>query len=109
MDLSSSNNNMFENSTNKVNSLQKNMKIISLENLTLSNIHSKFISSSSEMLMIQEIRNALKNYKIIYPDTDEIPLIKIKDEYFFESGERIDNYIYNLIKFDDNKFNKCSI
>ena len=42
-----------------------------------------------------------------YLDLDEIPEIKIRNEDFFESGEEISNYLKNLNKFDDSKFNRC--
>ena len=61
------------------------------------------------MTIIKEIKNEIKNIIISYPNKDEIPLINIKDENFFESGERIDNYINSLTIFDDSKFNKCKI
>ena len=42
-----------------------------------------------------------------YLDLDEIPEVKIRNEDFFESGEEISNYLKNLNKFDDSKFNRC--
>ena len=109
MDISSSNIDMYGNNSNQNNSLQKNMDTISLENPTLSYIPSKLITSTSEMVTIQEIRNAMKSFKIVYPNKDEIPLIKIKDENYLESGERIVDYVGLLTQYDDNKFNICII
>jgi hypothetical protein len=85
------------------------METISLENPTLSYIPTKLITSTSEMVTIQEIRNAMKSFKIVYPNKDEIPLIKIKDENYLESGERIVDYVGLLTQYDDNKFNICII
>ena len=104
MDISSSNIDMYGNNSNQNNSLQKNMDTISLENPTLSYIPTKLITSTSEMVTIQEIRNAMKSFKIVYPNKDEIPLIKIKDENYLESGERIVDYVGLLTQYDDNKF-----
>ena len=42
--------------------------------------------------------------KLPYPEGDEIPDIKIRDEDFFVSGEEIKLYDKNNT---DNKFNKC--
>ena len=100
---------MFECNSNQNNLLQKNMDSISSENPTLNLIYPKMFTSTSEMIKIQEIRNAMKSVKIIYPNKDDITLIKIKDDNFLESGERIDDYIFKLENFDDNKFNTCSI
>ena len=61
------------------------------------------------MTIIKEIKNEIKNIIIAYPNEDEITLIKIKDENFFESGERMDNCVSSLTIFDDSKFNKCKI
>ena len=51
--------------------------------------------------------NSLPDIKIPYPDNDEIPLIKIKDENYFENDKSIEKYVKSLVEFDDNKFNIC--
>ena len=109
MDTSSLYEKFFGNNSNKFNSLQENMDSISFANPTLSNITPKNITFSSDKTSIQIIKEKLKSIKIAYPNNDEIPLIKINDEYFLESGEIIENYINNLVKFDDSKFNKCTM
>ena len=108
MDVSS-NFEMFENFSEQNNTLQNDLDNISIENSTLSNIPIKSKSLTSEFSTIKEVKNIMKNIKIAYPNKDEIPLIKIKDKILLESGEKIENYINNLIEFNDNKFNKCAI
>ena len=108
MDKSSSNIEMLENTSKENNSLQKNMEEISLKNPTLSTIP-KITTKISEMNTIQNVMEIMKYLKIAYPNKDEIPLIKIRNEDFFESGERIEDYINNLGKFDDTKFDLCLI
>ncbi len=51
--------------------------------------------------------NSLPDIKIPYPDNDEIPLLKIKDENYFENDKSIEKYVKSLVEFDDNKFNIC--
>ena len=109
MDINSSYKETFRNNSSQDNTLQRNLDNNSFENMNLSNITPNNISSDTEMTLIKEIKNEIKNIIIAYPNEDEIPLINIKDENFFESGERIDNYINSLTFFDDSKFNKCKI
>ena len=49
------------------------------------------------------LKNEIKDKYLVYFNGDEIPLIKIKDEIHFASGEEIKFYNIN----DDNKFNEC--
>ena len=69
---------MFECNSNQNNLLQKDIDNISSENPTLNLIYPKMFTSTSEIITIQEIRNAMKSVKILYPNKDDIPLIKIK-------------------------------
>ena len=66
---------------------------------------------SSLMSSLKTFEELLNDIKIPYPNKDEIPLIKIKDENHFISDEDIEKYIKSLSKFDnnkyDNKFNIC--
>ena len=66
---------------------------------------------SSLMSSLKTFEEILNDIKIPYPNNNEIPLIKIKDENHFISGEDIEKYIKSLVKFDnnkyDNKFNIC--
>ena len=57
----------------------------------------------------ENIKEMLNDTKIPYPNVDEIPLIKLKDENYFKNGNDILSYIESLVKFDDNKFNICRI
>ena len=88
-------NNSFANNLNNIYELNPQISII--ERISTSSI------SSKTSLFIY--KNILKDNFIPYPDNDEIPLIKIKDENYFENGNNIKNYL--LGKFDDNKFNIC--
>ena len=49
----------------------------------------------------------LNSIKYTYPNNDEIPIIKIKDQNHFKNGQDIENYIKSLVKFEDNIFNIC--
>ena len=90
------------NNSNKNNSLENQI-----------NKHSESIAQFSSikkattvlMTSIRTIINKLTETKIPYPNRDDIPLIKIRDENHFENGNDIKNYI--LSKFDDTKFNRC--
>mgnify|MGYP007101924744 CR=1 FL=1 len=55
----------------------------------------------------ENIKEMLDDTKIPYPNVDEIPLIKIKDENYFENDKSIEKYVKSLVEFDDNKFNIC--
>ena len=87
------------------------MDILSEENPKISTIKTKSheIITTSQLTTIKEIKNSLNDNKIPYPNKEQIPLLKIKNENYFESGENIGNYLKNLVKFEDDKFNKCSI
>ena len=105
--------NYYQNSKDKsqTNSLQKNMENISLNNPTISSIKkvTNGITSSSFINTIKNYKEKIKEQEIPYPNGGGIPLLKIKDENFFESMEHIGNYLKDLDKFDDTKFNKCTI
>ena len=109
MEISLNNIEMYDNNYHQNNSLLKDMDIFSSENKTLSNITKNFITSNSNMNTLEELKKAMKNVKIIYPNNEDIPLIKIKNENLLESGEKIEKYINELYLFDDSKFDKCSI
>ena len=66
------------------------------------------ISSTLQTDTIKKEVDMLNNNKIPYPNADEIPLIKIKNENYLENDQDIGNYINSLVEFDDNKFNICS-
>ena len=66
------------------------------------------ITSTLQTDTIKKEVDKLNDNKIPYPDDEEIPLIKIKNENYFEDDQDIDNYINSLVEFDDNKFNICS-
>ena len=97
------------NRNKKFDSFQMNISEISKEFKELSKITKKNTSSFTKLSTFQKISEAMKSKKIPYPDREEIPLIRVKNKNLFESGESIEKYIKNLIKFDDSKFNKCNI
>ena len=101
-------NEFLDNDLNPNNSLKNNIDGISLKNPTISNIP-KLKSLTSDMITVKVIKEEKKNINNIYPNKDEIPLLKIKDENFLESGEAISNYINSLTIFDNSKFDKCAI
>ena len=88
--------------TNKNNTLENDIKNFSELSHQLSAVKNY---STNQMSSIETIIDMLKDTKIPYPKVDEIPLINLKDENFFEND--IDNYI--LVKFDDNIFNMCKL
>ena len=94
-----------EENTNQNNTLANNMSEFSELNppSTINNI-----TLTLQMGTLINNINMLNNNKIPYPDDEEIPLIKIKNENYFEDGQDIDNYINSLVEFDDNKFNICN-
>ena len=94
-----------EDNTNQNNTLANNMS--ELSELNPPSIINNITSTLQMGTLINNI-NMLNNNKIPYPNYDEIPLIKIKNENYFEDGQDIDNYIKSIIKFDDNKFNICN-
>ena len=86
------------------NSLQNQMDIISEENPRISIIKSR--KFTSKMRTLKKIEALLKDYKIPYPNQDEIPEL---DDNLFEHEENIENYLRSLIEFNDDKFYTCSI
>ena len=87
---------------NQNNSLENNLKNYSELSDQISTIKK---SSTIQNTSIETIKEMIKDIKIPYPNVDEIPLIKIKDENYFVND--FDNYI--IVKFDDNKFNICRL
>ena len=79
-----------EENTNQNNTLANNMSELSELNppSTINNI-----TSTLQMGTLINNINMLNDNKIPYPDDEEIPLIKIKNENYFEDGQDIDNYI----------------
>ena len=110
MDISESNNGLFDNISNSSNSLKKVIDEISKENPSLSNIPEKnsFSLSSNMTKMAKGFIKSMKSNRCAYPKKNEIPLLKIKNENYFESGKKIEKYFKALSKFEDNIFNICS-
>ena len=65
MDINSSYKETFRNNSSQDNTLQRNLDNNSFENQNLSNITPNNISSDTEMTLIKEIKNEIKN--IIMP------------------------------------------
>ena len=87
---------------NKDNSFEKD-----LNNFSEINIGTIIKNTTIQTTFIENFKEILNDTKVPYPNVDEIPLIKLIDENYFENNNNIDNYI--LVKFDDNKFNICKI
>ena len=92
----------FYGQNNKDNSLEKELKNFSEINLGTINKN-----TTTQMTSLETFKEMLNDIKVPYPNVDEIPLIKLKDENHFENDNNIDDYI--LTKFDDNKFNICRL
>ena len=58
---------------------------------------------------IGNLKNEIKENIFPYLNNDKIPEIKIKDENYFESGDKIENYLKTPINknFNDNIYNIC--
>ena len=58
---------------------------------------------------IRNLKNEMKENIFPYLNKDKIPKIKIKDENYFESGDKIENYLKTPINknFNDNIYNIC--
>ena len=92
----------FYGQNNKDNSLEKELK-----NFSEINLGSINKNTTTQMTSLETFKEMLNDIKVPYPNIDEIPLIKLKDENHFENDNNIDDYI--LTKFDDNKFNICRL
>ena len=97
---------------NENKTLVNNLKAYSELNPQLSTIKK---DTTLTMTSAKTLKEMLNDIKISYPNKNEIPLIKIKDENYFENNESIENYIKSLVssfdncnKRNDNKFNICS-
>ena len=53
------------------------------------------------------LMNQLKEKDLPYPDSDEIPEKKIKNEEEFKSGEKISDYLRGINSYNDSKFSLC--
>ena len=95
---------LSQDNTNQNNTLKNEIKNYSELCHQLSTINNY---STNQTASIENIKDMLNDTKIPYPNVNEIPLIKLKDENYFENSNDIDNYI--LDKFDDNKFNICRL
>ena len=97
--------------TNDNKTLVNNLKAYSELNPQLSTIKK---DTTLTMTSAKTLKEMLNDIKIPYPNKNEIPLIKIKDENYFENNESIENYIKSLVSSfgnsnerNDNKFNIC--
>ena len=96
---------------NENKTLENNLKTYSELNPQLSTIKKEttFIMTSAKTL-----KEMLNDIKIPYPNKNEIPIIKIKDENNLKNNEYIENYIKSLVtsidnysERNDNIFNIC--
>ena len=84
------NEDFYELSNNKINSLETNLNALSELNPQYSTIKN---TTTFKMSSEKTLKEMLNDIKIPYPNQNEIPLIKIKDENYFENSESIENYI----------------
>jgi len=78
-------------SSNRTNELEQNINKISKDYPSLpSTIEIKTYTTSKPITYskINDYLSNIKETKIPYPNKDEIPIIKIKDENYFESGKK---------------------
>ena len=69
----------------------------------------KISQTSKTNNTISNLKNEMKENIFPYLNKDKIPEIKIKDENYFESGDKIENYLKTPINknFNDNIYNIC--
>ena len=92
-------NNLFNNIYDETDNLSNT--------ITYKKESSTFPVNSTE---IDHLNQLIGEKDIPYPDSNEIPEIKIKNENFFMNGEKIGDYLMNLDElknYDDTKYNKC--
>jgi hypothetical protein len=93
-------------SSNKTNMMEQDLNELSEENPPLpSTIEIKTYTTGNYTTYskINTYLSDINETKTPYPNKDEIPIIKIKNENYFESGNKIKFYK----SFDDSKFSKC--
>ena len=93
-------------SSNKTNMMEQDLNELSEENPPLpSTIEIKNYTTGNYTTYskINTFLSDINETKIPYPNKNEIPIIKIKNENYFESGNKIKFYK----SFDDSKFSKC--
>ena len=72
----------FYGQNNKDNSLEKELKNFSEINLGTINKN-----TTTQMTSLETFKEMLNDIKVPYPNVDEIPLIKLKDENHFENDK----------------------
>jgi len=74
---------------------------------TINKISQTLNQTSTINNTIRNLKNEIKENIFPYLNKDKIPEIKIKDENYFESGGKIENYLKTSINFIDNIYNIC--
>ena len=76
---------------------------------TINKISQTLNQTSTINNTISDLKNEMKENIFPYLNKDKIPEIKIKDENYFESGDKIENYLKTPINknFNDNIYNIC--
>ena len=76
---------------------------------TINKISQTLNQTSTINNTISNLKNEIKENIFPYLNKDKIPEIKIKDENYFESGDKIENYLKASINinFSDNIYNIC--
>ena len=76
---------------------------------TINKISQTLNQTSTINNTISDLKNEIKENIFPYLNKDKIPEIKIKDENYFESGDKIENYLKTPINknFIDNIYNIC--
>ena len=95
----------------ETNDFAKSLEEISKDDRpsTINKISQTLNQTSTINNTISDLKNEIKENIFPYLNKDKIPEIKIKDENYFESGDKIENYLKTPINknFNDNKKNIC--
>ena len=95
----------------ETNDFAKSLEEISKDDppSTINKISQTLNQTSTINNTISDLKNEIKENIFPYLNKDKIPEIKIKDENYFESGDKIENYLKTPINknFNDNKYNIC--
>ena len=75
--------------------------------LTFSTIPNTKTTSELSTTEASNVNELVKRKDLPYPDSDEIPEKKIKNEEEFKSGEKISDYLEGINSFNDSKFSLC--
>ena len=75
--------------------------------MTFSTIPNKKTTTGLNTTETANVNELVVRKDLPYPDLDEIPEKKIKNEEEFKSGEKISDYLRGINSYNDRKFSLC--